>query len=121
VISVLGRFLEHERVYVFGPDGEEEFFLASADWMPRNFDRRVEVLFPIESGRLRERIRREVIAPAMAHEGRAYVMDANGVYAAPAAPAVRGARPVPRTSFDSGRMRIAHAVEIQMNGGAETN
>ena len=49
VRSLLGRFLEHERVFLFGPEGEEDFFLSSADWMPRNLDRRVEVLFPVKS------------------------------------------------------------------------
>ncbi len=49
VFSILGRFLEHERVFVFGPPGEEEFFLSSADWMPRNLHRRVEMMFPVES------------------------------------------------------------------------
>ena len=57
VMSILGRFLEHERVLVFGPAGEEEFFLSSADWMPRNLHRRVEILFPVESPALREQIR----------------------------------------------------------------
>ena len=51
VISIVGRFLEHERVFVFGPPGEEEFFLSSADWMPRNLHRRVEILFPVEDAR----------------------------------------------------------------------
>ncbi|MGC4093610.1 MAG: polyphosphate kinase 1 [Polyangiaceae bacterium] len=48
VYSLVGRFLEHERVYAFGPVGNERIFLSSADWMPRNLDRRVEALFPIE-------------------------------------------------------------------------
>jgi polyphosphate kinase len=80
VTSVLGRFLEHERVFVFGPEGKEAFFLASADWMPRNLDRRVEVMFPIESERLREQIRQEVIEPLHADQGCAYEMDADGTY-----------------------------------------
>jgi polyphosphate kinase len=80
VISVVGRFLEHERVFVFGPPGEENFFLSSADWMPRNFERRVEVLFPVESERLREQIRHEVIEPALGDNAAAYDMNAQGVY-----------------------------------------
>ena len=55
-------------------------FLSSADWMPRNLDRRVEVLFPVEAETLREQIRREVIEPLHADQGCAYVMDAQGVY-----------------------------------------
>jgi polyphosphate kinase len=80
VISILGRFLEHERVFVFGPPGEESFFLSSADWMPRNFDRRVEVMFPVESERLREQIRREVVEPALGDNASAYEMSAAGAY-----------------------------------------
>jgi polyphosphate kinase len=80
VISILGRFLEHERVFVFGPPGAESFFLSSADWMPRNFDRRVEVMFPVESEALREQIRAEVLEPALADSAAAYQMDAQGAY-----------------------------------------
>ena len=81
VFSIVGRFLEHERVFAFGVPGEEEIFLSSADWMPRNFYRRVEVLFPIEQRSLRDQLRREVIEPALADRGHAYQMDATGTYA----------------------------------------
>jgi polyphosphate kinase len=80
VSSIVGRFLEHERVFVFGAPGAEAYFLSSADWMPRNFDRRVEVLFPVESERLREQIRQEVIEPALGDNAAAYQMNAEGVY-----------------------------------------
>ena len=49
VISIVGRFLEHSRIYYFGNGGKPDLYLASADWMPRNFYRRVEIAFPIES------------------------------------------------------------------------
>ena len=80
VISVLGRFLEHERVFVFGAPGEEEFFLSSADWMPRNLYRRVEVMFPVMAEKLREQIRHEVVEPALLDNTRAYQMNADGEY-----------------------------------------
>jgi polyphosphate kinase len=48
VTSIVGRFLEHSRIYYFHNDGDEEVYLGSADLMPRNIDRRVEVLFPVE-------------------------------------------------------------------------
>jgi polyphosphate kinase len=80
VRSIIGRFLEHERVFVFGPPGDEQFFLCSADWMPRNFDRRVETMFPVESERLREQIRQEVLEPALADNASAYQMDERGTY-----------------------------------------
>jgi len=80
VFSILGRFLEHERVFVFGPPGAESFFLSSADWMPRNFDRRVEVMFPVESERLRQQIREEVMEPALYDNAGAYQMASDGSY-----------------------------------------
>jgi len=80
VMSILGRFLEHERVFVFGPPGEEELLLSSADWMPRNLHRRVEIMFPVESPALREQIRQEVLEPALADNAFAYDMDADGAY-----------------------------------------
>jgi polyphosphate kinase len=80
VFSIVGRFLEHERVFCFGAPGDDEVFLSSADWMPRNLYRRVEVLFPIEDKALRERIRAEVIEPALGDNSRAYQMNQDGVY-----------------------------------------
>jgi polyphosphate kinase len=80
VFSIVGRFLEHERVLVFGPPGEEELFLSSADWMPRNLRRRVELMFPVRSEKLREQIRHEVIEPALADNAHAYDMNADGEY-----------------------------------------
>src|SRR5882762_4199900 len=56
VISIVGRFLEHSRIYYFENAGQPELFLSSADWMPRNFLRRVEVAFPIETPPLRDEI-----------------------------------------------------------------
>jgi polyphosphate kinase len=80
VYSLIGRFLEHERVYVFGPAGAEGFFLSSADWMPRNLDRRVELLFPITEPRLCERIRRESLAVLPRDNSRVYEMESDGSY-----------------------------------------
>jgi polyphosphate kinase len=80
VRSLVGRFLEHERVFLFGPEGEEDFFLSSADWMPRNLDRRVEVLFPVSSEAVRARIRNEVLLPLELDNQRVYEMNADGVY-----------------------------------------
>ncbi|WP_026287793.1 polyphosphate kinase 1 [Thioalkalivibrio sp. ALJ24] len=59
VRSVLGRFLEHSRVFWFGNDGEPELYLSSADWMPRNFFRRVEVAFPVTDPAMRDRVAEE--------------------------------------------------------------
>jgi len=80
VQSLIGRFLEHERVFVFGAGSDEDFFLSSADWMPRNLDRRVEVLVPIASPAVRGRIRQECLAPLVADNCRLYQMNADGTY-----------------------------------------
>jgi polyphosphate kinase len=56
VISILDRFLEHARIYIFENSGRREYFLASADWMPRNLDRRVEVAFPIYDPAIQKQI-----------------------------------------------------------------
>jgi polyphosphate kinase len=80
VFSIVGRFLEHARVFVFGSKEDEQSFLASADWMPPNFYRRVETMFPIESEKLREKIRREVIEPALKDNCRAQDLDSEGNY-----------------------------------------
>jgi polyphosphate kinase len=86
VTSVLGRFLEHERVFMFGPPGEEEIFLSSADWMPRNFLRRVELMFPVMAEAVRDRIRQEVLAPLALDNAQAYDMQTDGRYTQRAAP-----------------------------------
>ena len=60
VRSVVGRFLEHSRVFFFENDGQGELYLASADWMERNFFRRVEIAFPVREQTHRERILRDL-------------------------------------------------------------
>jgi polyphosphate kinase len=61
VISIVGRFLEHSRIYYFSNDGQPDVLLSSADWMPRNFLRRVELAFPIENPALRDNLINEVL------------------------------------------------------------
>ncbi len=61
VFSIVGRFLEHSRIYYFANDGQPEIFLSSADWMPRNFLRRIELAFPIEDPALRNQLVEEVL------------------------------------------------------------
>jgi polyphosphate kinase len=67
VVSIVGRFLEHSRIYYFENAGQPELYLSSADWMPRNFYRRVEVAFPIETPALRDHITHEVL-PRFLHD-----------------------------------------------------
>ena len=80
VFSLVGRFLEHDRVFIFGAPGEDEYFLSSADWMPRNFDRRVEVMFPVEAAALREKISNEIVEPVYSDNCRARDLDSEGRY-----------------------------------------
>lgn len=56
VRSIVGTFLEHSRIFYFGNGGNEEVYMASADWMPRNLDKRVEILFPVEDRDLKEEV-----------------------------------------------------------------
>ncbi|HET6980978.1 MAG TPA: polyphosphate kinase 1, partial [Myxococcaceae bacterium] len=80
VFSVVGRFLEHCRVFAFGTEDEEQLFLSSADWMPRNLYRRVELMFPVEDRALRARIHREIIDPSLTDNSRARDLLPDGTY-----------------------------------------
>ncbi|MEZ4512507.1 MAG: polyphosphate kinase 1 [Chloroflexota bacterium] len=80
VISVLGRFLEHSRIYYFHNQGEPELYLGSADMMPRNIDRRVEVMFPIEDAGLREEIRERIMKIYLQDTAKAGELQADGTY-----------------------------------------
>ena len=80
VRSIVDRFLEHSRVYVFGPDEDAQVFLSSADWMPRNFFRRVELMFPVLAPELSSRILKEIIPVYLADNTRARKLDSEGVF-----------------------------------------
>lgn len=80
VRSIVGRFLEHSRIFYFLNDKQEDLYLASADWMGRNFFRRIEVAFPILDPKLKKRVLREGIKPYLADNTQAWVMQADGSY-----------------------------------------
>jgi polyphosphate kinase len=80
VLSIVGRFLEHSRIYYFRNGGNEQIYLGSADLMPRNLDRRVEVLFPVENQRLIRQLRDQVLAIYLADNVKARRMQADGTY-----------------------------------------
>ncbi len=80
VISIVGRFLEHSRIYYFANAGTPEVFLSSADWMPRNFLRRVEVAFPIENPALRDNIINEVLPRFLNDRVKARELQPSGSY-----------------------------------------
>ena len=80
VTSVVGRFLEHSRIYYFGNGGDPCVYIGSADLMPRNLDRRVEVLAPVEDPALIARLRDEILGTYLADNMRARWMRADGTY-----------------------------------------
>jgi polyphosphate kinase len=77
---VIGRFLEHTRIFHFQNAGKNDVYLASADWMDRNFFRRIEVCFPILDKRLKKRVVEECLKPYLADNTQAWEMDAQGRY-----------------------------------------
>lgn len=81
VRSVIGRFLEHSRIFLFGNGGESEVFLGSADWMPRNLHERVEVMFRLKDPVLCQTVCTEILAPYLADTEKARFLRANGSYA----------------------------------------
>jgi polyphosphate kinase len=80
VFSIVGRFLEHSRIYYFANDGQPDLFLSSADWMPRNFLRRVEVAFPIENPVLRDEIVNGVLPKFLHDRVKARELQPDGSY-----------------------------------------
>ena len=80
VVSVIGRFLEHSRVYAFGPEGDVELYLSSADWMPRNMFHRVEVAVPVLDDELRARALSESIDNYFRDTGFAWQLRSDGSY-----------------------------------------
>jgi polyphosphate kinase len=83
VASIVGRFLEHSRIYRFINGGKDEIFLGSADLMNRNLDRRVEVLFPIEDEKIKERIIHEMLEPALIDNVKIRWLQSDGTYLRP--------------------------------------
>ncbi len=79
IVSILGRFLEHSRIYHFLNGGDEEFFIGSADWMHRNLDHRVEAVTPIEDPALRERLR-EILDVMRNDHGHAWELQKDGTW-----------------------------------------
>ncbi len=101
VRSIVGRFLEHSRIYFFGNGGQEEIYLGSADMMRRNLDGRVETLFPIDDPSLRAAIYERILKPFLADTINARELQSNGCYTP--------VQPEPgETPFDSQSWFITH-------------
>ena len=82
VRSIVGEFLEHARIFIFENDGSEEIYMGSADWMPRNLDRRVEIMFPVLREELKDRIRR-YMELELEDNLKAHVLQPDGTYEKP--------------------------------------
>lgn len=80
VISILGRYLEHSRIYYFHNSGNEQILMGSADLMPRNLNQRVEVLFPVEDLNMIHHIRTQILEPYMQDNTKARLMNPDGTY-----------------------------------------
>ncbi len=79
VSSIIGRFLEHSRIWMFGNAGEPEYFFGSADWMPRNLDRRVEVVTPVHNPLFKKRLQ-SVLEVCLADNRQAWDLQPDGSY-----------------------------------------
>ncbi|EJX00411.1 Polyphosphate kinase [gut metagenome] len=79
VRSIVGNFLEHSRIFYFYSDGREQIFMGSADWMPRNLDKRVEIVFPVEDEELKEEVK-HILAIQLADNVKAHVLQEDGTY-----------------------------------------
>src|ERR1700730_7961533 len=80
VRSIVGRFLEHSRIFYFANGGQEEVYLSSADWMPRNLYERVEVMFPLKDALARERVRHEILDAYLADNLKSRILRKDGSY-----------------------------------------
>ncbi|MCR4781950.1 MAG: RNA degradosome polyphosphate kinase [Lachnospiraceae bacterium] len=79
VISIVGEFLEHARIFYFYNDGQEDMYLGSADWMPRNLDRRVEIVYPVEDSKIKEEVF-HYLEVELNDTRKAYILNKNGAY-----------------------------------------
>ncbi len=79
VRSIVGQFLEHSRIFHFCNDGKEEIYMGSADWMPRNLDKRVEILFPVEDDKLKKQVI-HILDIQLKDTLKAHIMQPDGTY-----------------------------------------
>ncbi len=79
VHSIVGNFLEHARIFCFENDGSPEVYMGSADWMPRNLDKRVEILFPVEDEALKEQVI-HILQVQLEDNVKAHILQPDGTY-----------------------------------------
>ncbi|MCS7062967.1 MAG: polyphosphate kinase 1 [Methylacidiphilales bacterium] len=108
VISIIGRFLEHSRIYYFENQGQPLIYLGSADWMPRNLYRRIEVLFPILDPAIHMRITNEILPAYLSDNVKAHHLRSDGTYIHPTLPPdATGAKAAQRTFRSLARRQAA--------------
>ncbi len=110
VRSIVGRFLEHSRIYYFENDGQPNVYISSADWMSRNLDRRVEVATPILDGALRARVIDEGLFVALRDNAHAWQLERSGAY--------KLLRPVGRQKPSVAQHQLATKLGLAVEGGA---
>jgi polyphosphate kinase len=107
VRSIVGRFLEHSRIFSFANGGDEAVYCGSADWMPRNLVERCEVVFPVTEPKLKKRLREEILAAYLADNTKARLLQPNGEY-------VRAPQVGPAFSAQDYLMRVAEGSTEQI-------
>jgi len=112
VISILGRFLEHSRIYHFLNGGDEEYYIGSADWMVRNLDYRVEAVTPVEAPDLRLRLK-DILDTCLADYGHAWELHPDGKWTRRVPPTTPGARIV----NDSQVLNMSKAMKASKTAG----
>ena len=115
VRSIVGWLLEHSRIYYFYNDGNEEFYLSSADWMPRNLDRRIELLFPVEEKRHMKRLH-ETLEMLLSDNRKSRMMKSDGSYIKVAA---RGSNIVnsQESFYEMAQNEVKNLVSLKDKGG----
>jgi polyphosphate kinase len=107
VRSIVGRFLEHSRIFSFANGGDDEIYCGSADWMPRNLIERCEVVFPVSQPDLHQRLRKEILAAYLADNTKARILQPDGDY-------VRAPRVGEPFSAQDYLMRVAEGTEEKL-------
>jgi polyphosphate kinase len=80
VVSIVDRFLEHSRIFLFRNGGQTEIYVSSGDWMPRNFFRRIELAYPLLDPRLKQRVEQQILATCLSDSVKAWKLHADGTY-----------------------------------------
>ena len=109
VRSIVGNYLEHARIFYFENDGKPEYYCASADWMPRNLDRRVEILFPVEKPQLQEKLR-HILDCQLRDTEKASILQPDGSYVK-----------VDKRGRETFNAQLTFCVEAKEAARAETN